>query len=296
MKNNTKTLGIFYLFTAALLYSFLPAFIRWVGSGGLPPMTQVFSRYIFAFIAASVYFFIIKRATLVIRKKNIVILSISAIVGYALTNLFFTYAILFTYVGNALFLFYSYAIITPVLGFFLLREKLNKFHIVSIILSTIALFLLFQPSSIPTWKLGGVFAILSAVGQSVYLLLRRKLMNYSSHHMMFINTLVGVIIVGVLSLLFESTFYSSSIGAVSGKTWMISAVAGLTNFSAWFCMTKGFEIFKASTGSIILLIEIVFGILIAFILFQEIPTILAFVGGLFILLSSTLVILKSSGK
>ena len=53
------------------------------------------------------------------------VLLIATVFGYALTNVFFTYGILLTQVSNALFLFYSYAVITPTLGYVFLKEKTN---------------------------------------------------------------------------------------------------------------------------------------------------------------------------
>lgn len=296
MKFSKNLQGIFFLFLAAFLYSIMPVMIRTLGSDGLPPATQVFFRYIFAFIAAVVYFFFITKNKFKIQKKNLLFLAIATIFGYALTNLFFTFGILYTQVGNALFLFYSYGIITPVLGFLFLKEKLNSSNIIALILSLLALFLLFQPNSIPSWKIGGFFAIMSALGQSVYLILRKKLNNYSAAFMMIANTLVGIITLGTISLItdYSSFFFVGGISHITLKTWLITIFFGLDNFLAWFFMTKGFELFEATTGSLILLVENVFGILFALLIFKEVPTLLTIVGGFLILLSSSFVILKKT--
>ena len=294
MSNKTK--GILCLVFSALLYSTMSVLIRLLNAGGLPPMTQVFSRYIFAFMAAAVFFFLARKEKIKLAKKDIPLLLITTIFCYALTNLFFTYGIIYTLVSNALFLFYSYAILTPVLAFFLLKEKLNKWNLISILLCLVALFMLFQPNALPTWKLGAVFAILSALGQALYFVFRRKLSNYSAVFMMFANTLVGVIVLGSMSLIFENSFYSGGeIAQVSSSTWLISILFGLINFGAWFLMTRGFEMFKSSSGSMILLIENVFAILFALTFFGEVPTLVTVVGGILVLSASILVILKGEG-
>lgn len=273
----------------------MPIMIRMLGSNGLPPMSQVFLRYIFAFVAAAIYFFSTKQTRVNITSKNILYFLAATIFGYALTNLFFTYGILNTLVSNALFLFYSYAIIAPILGFIFLKEKVNFINILSLIFSLLALLLLFQPNSIPTWKIGGFFAILSAVGQAIYLVLRKKLTTYSASFMMFANTLVGVIIVGLLSLVFESYFYlQGGIMHISTNTWLVTILFGFDNFLAWLTMTKGFDYFKATTGSVILLSELIFAIIFTFMFFGELPTIFSIIGGLLILISSLLVIYKGA--
>jgi drug/metabolite transporter (DMT)-like permease len=292
MKSPKNLLGIFFLLLSAFLYGIMPIMIRLLKVGGLPPMAQVFSRYIFAFISALIYF-IVTKSKFKIEKKDILLLLLTTIFGYALTNLFFTYGIIYTTVGNALFLFYIYGIITPIFSFFLLKERFNKFNLISLVLSLIALFFLFQPNSISTWKLGGFFAILSALCQSLYLISRRKLLKYSAATMMIMNTVVGIIVLGILSFIFEGNFYSEVIQTVSSKTWITTIIFGVDNFLAWLFMTKGFELFKASTGSIVLLIENVFAIILAAIFLKEIPTYLTIIGGSLILLSSIVVISKS---
>jgi len=293
LKNINSIKGILLLLSSAFLYSIMPVLIRILGGGGLPPMSQVFLRYIFAFLAASIYFFFISKSKIKVNKKDLLLLSVVTIFGYSLTNLFFTYGILYTSVGNALFLFYTYAIIAPILGYFILKDKINAANIFSVVISLIALLLLFSPNSVPTWKLGGFFAILSSLGQASYLILRKKLHKYPAAFMMLANTLVGVVVLGVLSILFETSFYTDgSLFLVSGNVWITTITFGIINFLAWFAMTKGFEYFKATAGSIILLSELVFGIFFAFLFFKEIPTVATAIGGVLILVSSTLVILK----
>ena len=288
-----KNKGILLILLSALLYSVMPVLIRTLGGGGLPPVSQVFLRYIAAFIAAALYFFRTSRNKITIHKKDIALLLIATIFGYALTNLFYTYGMLNTYVSNALFLFFTFAIIAPVLAFIFLKDKLNVFNTAALIITAIALVLLFQPNAIPTWKIGGMFAILSALGQATYLIVRKKLKNYSASFLMLANTFAGVIVLGILSLMMEQSFYfQGGIQRISANTWITTVLFGIDNFLAWLVMTKGFEYVKAATGSIVLLSELVFGIFFAFLFFKEIPTYVTLAGGTLILLSSILVITK----
>lgn len=270
----------------------MPVLIRLLGNSGIPPMSQVFLRYIFAFIAAAIFFLSTGKAKIKIQSKDIVLLVCATVFGYALVNLFFTYGILNTQVSNALFLFYSYAIIAPILGFIFLKEKIKPANIIALGLSLLALLFLFQPNALPTWKIGGFFAILSAIGQASYLVLRKKLHNYTARFMMLANTFVGVIVVGALSLLFEKSFYVQGIFHLSINAWIVTVLFGFLNFFAWFTMTKGFEYFKATAGSVILLSELIFGIIFAMIFFAEFPTYLTILGGALIIASSVLVIYK----
>jgi len=294
MKISSKNIkGILFLFTSAFLYSLMPVMMRTLGSEGVPPMSQVFLRYIFAFVAAAIYLFIFNKEKIKIEKKDMLLFAVATVFCYSLTNLFLTYGILFTQISNALFLFYSNAIITPVLGYFILKEKINNRKIAALILSLIALVLLFQPNSFPTWKIGGIFALLAALGQSLYIIIRKILKKYSIGIMMILNTLVGVIVLGLMALIFESSFYvKGSLFTLSTNTWLLTIFFGFDNFLAWFFMIKGFELFEATVGSVILLSELVFGVLLAILFFKETPTLITIIGGSLILISSLLIILK----
>ena len=56
-KDSNQLKGIILLLASAFIYSTMPVMIRVLGGGGLPPMSQVFLRYIFAFLTALIYFF-----------------------------------------------------------------------------------------------------------------------------------------------------------------------------------------------------------------------------------------------
>ncbi len=296
-KSGTYSKGIIFLLVSALLYSIMPVLIRFLGAENVPPMSQVFLRYIVAFVSAFAYFKFTK-SKIVLQRRDIVFLILLAVFGYALTNLFVTYSILYTEIGNALFIFYCFAIITPILGYFILKEKLNTFNIIAFFLTFLALLLLFRPNSVATWRIGGFFAVLSAVGQSFYLIGRKKLPKYTSQFLLLLSTFVGVLVLGVLSLIFENSFYTSTKGItnLSSSTWLVTILFGIDNFLAWLFMSKGFQYVKSSLGSLLLLSELIFATTFAFLFFTEVPSVNTVIGGMLIITSSTVVILKGDNS
>ena len=136
-------------------------------------------------------------------------------------------------------------------------------------------------------------AFLAALGQSVYLVGRRKLINFSSAQLLVISTFVGVVTLGILSFFFEKQFYvGGTMTQLSGTTWLATVIFGVMNFSAWLLMSKGFQLVNAATGGIIMLVENVFAVIFGLVFFAEVPTIYTLLGGLLILVASSLVILK----
>src|SRR3989344_9519951 len=131
--------GILYLFISMLLYSIMPVLIRLLGRGHIPPASQVFLRYIVAFAAAAVYFALTK-STFIVKKKDMLLLFSVALFGYALVNLFYTYANLYTQIGTVLFIFNGSTVTGPLLGFMFLKEKLTKVKVIAMVLGLVSLF------------------------------------------------------------------------------------------------------------------------------------------------------------
>lgn len=212
MTKTTK--GIIFLLLSAFVYSSLPVFIRSLNASQVTPTAQVLLRYVFAFLIASGYVFLSK-TKLIFDKKSTLLLAFTAIFGYSLTNLFFTYGMIYTQVSTALFIFYSFAIMTPILAFFILKEKSNIFNLISLGLGFASLLLLFSPNSLATWKIGGLFAFLSALGQSLYLIARKKLMQYSSQQLLMTSAFSGIIIMAALTAVMAPSFYTEKLMTLS---------------------------------------------------------------------------------
>lgn len=268
----------------------MPVLIRTLGRGNIPPVSQVFLRYIVAFFAAMIYFAFTKSVFKVAR-KDMVLLFIVALFGYALVNLFYTYANLNTQIGTVLFIFNCSTIMGPFLGYLFLKERLSRSMIVAMGIGFISLFYLFSPGPMVNWKTGAVFALLSALGSSFYVIGRKKLASYDSIIILLANTSVGVVTLGIMSMVLEPSFYlTGGIQSVSWTTWLVTVLFGLDNFAAYLFMTKGFQLLTAGTGSMIMLGENLIGILFAFMFFREIPSTESLTGGILILLASFLVI------
>ena len=287
---NTKIKGSIYLFTATILYSIMPVLIRTLGKGNIPPITQVFLRYTVA-CAAAIIFFRLSKLTYTVKKKDIPLLFVVALFGYALVNVFYTFANLNTQIGTVLFIFNCSTVLGPVLGYIFLRERLSLAMGVATVIGIVSLFFLFSPGPMATWKVGAIFALFSAIGSSLYIIGRKKLSSYDSSLILVSNTIVGVIVVGLLSFIIEPSFYfNGGIESVTVYTWVVTVLFGLDNFAAYYCMTKGFQLLSAGEGSMIMLTENIIGILFAFLFFREIPTIQSIIGGMLILFASILVI------
>jgi len=267
----------------------MPVLIRTLGKGNIPPISQVFLRYIVAFIA-SLIFFKLSKSVFAVKKHDQFLLFIVALFGYALVNVFYTLANLNTQIGTVLFIFNCSTVIGPLLGYIFLKERLTNTMAVATVIGLSSLFFLFSPGPMESWRIGAIFALLAAIGSSLYVIGRKKLGAYNSSLILLSNTIVGVLIVGILSFLLEPSFYfQGGIATVSLQTWIVTVLFGLDNFAAYYCMTKGFQLLTAGEGSMIMLTENIIGIFFAYLFFQEIPTFQSTIGGILILIASLLV-------
>lgn len=284
--------GILYLFVSVLLYSIMPVLIRTLGHGHIPPASQVFLRYIVACLAATIYF-VVSKTKFTVKKKDILLLLTVALFGYALVNLFYTWANLSTQIGTVLFIFNGSTVMGPLLGFLFLKEKINSPKVIAMLVGLVSLYFLFRPGPFSTWERGAFFALISAIGSSFYVIGRKKLGGYDSRLILLVSTAVGVVTLGIIALTTETHFFTGGgIQTVAPMTWLLTILFGLDNFTAYLFMTKGYQLVTAGTGSMVMLSENLIGVLFAFLFFAEIPTTTTFIGGALILVASLLVILK----
>jgi drug/metabolite transporter (DMT)-like permease len=287
-----KFKGILFITIATLAYSFMPILVRVLDAGKIPPKTQVFSRYLFAFACALTYF-ILSKQKFKTKGFSWSILILMGIFGYGITNVFFTYSMILTTIANALFLFNIFGILTPVLSFFLRKEKLSKYDVLSLVVSFVSLYFLFQPSGFDTWKIGGIIALAGALLQSLYLVGRKAISNVSSAQILLVSTFLGLLTVGMLSFTTEFEFYKTGIDALTVSNILVIGIFGVLNFVGWFFMSKGFEYLNSTTASMILLSENVIAALFALAVFAEAPTIATIFGGILMIAASLVSIIKA---
>lgn len=277
----SRNWGFFYIFLSGLCYGVMVIFVRFLAKE-IPPFSQVFLRYM---VAATAAFSFAKVTSTNLRFKyrnEYVVMILIGIFGYGLTNAFYTLGIIYTTVASAEFIFSTFVILVPVLAFILLPEKPSKIVVISITLSIIGTYLLFNPSSLNSIK-GGFYAAIAALGNAIYIIGSRKLKNYSAKKLLVYSTLCGVISIGTVALTFEKNFYLSSIFKLSQLSWLVIVIFGLDNFIAWLLLNKGLQTVKAGIASIILLITPVFATFIGIIVYKETLSIGSMLGIVFII-------------
>jgi len=111
-----------------------------------------------------------------------------------------------------------------------------------------------------------------------------------------VSTAAGIVSMAGLTWLLSPTFYTIKLPTLALNSWLAAAIAGIFNFGGWFLMSKGFQMVKAATGSLVMLVENVFVVMIGFWFLNETPTLMTLFGGLLVIAAAVLVTLKGDNS
>lgn len=190
------------------------------------------------------------------------------------------YALKLSNVALAMLSIYTYPIITVFIEPFFSKKKIDGVHILMAILVLVGVYNLIPEFSIENTYLQGVLlGILSAFFYALRnLMVKEDVKKYNGSMLMFYQ----MVIISVLLL--PTLFFSDYSNIESQLPWLL-LVALLTTAIGHTLMVNSLQHFSATTASIISSIQPIFGIIIAFIFVNEIPSSSTFIGGSLILLT-----------
>ncbi|WP_417785548.1 DMT family transporter [Tenacibaculum sp.] len=188
------------------------------------------------------------------------------------------YALKLSNVAIGMLSLYTFPVMIAFLEPLFLKIKFNPIHIVLGLMVLLGLYILAPEFDIKNTQVQGVlFGLLSALSYSIrILILKQYVIQYNGVMLMFYQTvIITVLLVPVLFFMDVSGFQE--------QLPYLLLLALLTTAIGHSLMVHSLKFFSASTASIISSIQPVFGILLAFIFLNEIPTWNTFVGGSLIL-------------
>lgn len=274
--------GIIGLVIASFFYGIQGIFIRFIG-------TDFGVFYPFAirgFIIAGILFILLylNKTYKKIESRDykwFLLMPISGVVSFII--IFIAYNNIA--IGTVLFVYYAGLVISGFIsGYLLFKEKLNKVKVLSLALSLAGLFLVFSTSILQKELFYLIITFISGVASSFWFIFSKKISSYPFSQILAVDSLVAFIISLSLSVLLKEhlSFPSLSIQWIS--------VFGLTAVSlgAFLLSIYGFRFLQAQIASLVLLLEVIFGIFLAWIFFTEVPTAQVLLGGTLILVGSAL--------
>lgn len=245
----------------------------------MPVEAIIWFRSTFAVVALYVFCKFTKVDLKIKAKKDWIPFLLSAVfmAGHWLS---YFYALKLSNVAIGMLSLFTFPIITAFLEPFFSKSKFDFTYIFLGILVLIGLYILAPEFTLESDELKGILlGVLSAVCYSIrILILKQHVANYNGSMLMLYQTfIVSVILVPVL-------FFVDISGLESQLPYVI-LLAVLTTAIGHTMMVKSLKHFSAATATIISSIQPIFGIIIAFIFVNEIPSSNTFIGGSLILLT-----------
>jgi len=214
------------------------------------------------------------------------LLSAFFMAGHWLT---YFYALKLSNVAIAMLSLFTFPIITAFLEPFFSKTKFDPIYIFLGILVLTGLYILAPEFSLESNELKGILlALSSAVCYSLrILILKQHVSNYNGSMLMLYQT-------AIISIFLAPILFFVDISGFQSQFPYLILLAVLTTAIGHTMMVKSLKHFSASTATFISSIQPIFGIIIAFFVVNEIPTLHTFWGGSLILLTVVIESFRSS--
>lgn len=199
---------------------------------------------------------------------------------------FFFIAFIYTSIGNAVILCYTWPLFVVILSYFFLGERLTKKQILLIVLAFLGLCIAYSEKEFSLSDkdfLGMMSAILAALMYSVTVIIfKSESNNYSRNEMIFYQNLTGMFLYVpfFIKYLPEANFSDVALASCLGL------FIGIVGFNFFF---YGLKILKASVASSIMYLDVVCAIFLSWVVFGEFLSATMIVGGLMIIFSSYMI-------
>jgi len=280
MKDGRRTLALFAIFLAALIWGANTPIMKW-SLGSIPLFSLAFLR----FCLATLFIFPFAAKTLKVQKKDIHKIITAGLLGITFNVSFFFLGLKFTFAINAALIIATIPIFTIVAGQIFLKEKISIRLIFAALIATFGLLAIAGPPIFnfgPTHLLGVIFLLLASVFWVGYEIVSKDLfIKYSPQTVTFYSFLIG-------SLSFLPMFFwelSSPWIANLNAQGLAGIIYGaiFSSAIAYFAWEYGLSKIGASEASFFFYLDPVSGVIVSVLLLGEKITPFLIFGGLLII-------------
>lgn len=216
------------------------------------------------------------------------------IVGSVMNTLriyFFLIAFIYTSIGNAVIILYTWPIMVALIGYLFLGEKMGRYQTFLLLLAFSGIVLAYSDKPF-TFGDSDFVGMLAALGASIFnaltvILFKSESQNYHSFEMVFYQNFLGVIIF----LPFFVFGFDEARLIDFGLSAFYGLMAGIGVFGLFF---YGLKHLKATTASTLMYLEILSAIFFGYWFFDEVLSLNMILGGVLIMTSNLLLIRSKS--
>jgi drug/metabolite transporter (DMT)-like permease len=276
VKNEYK--GIASLLACTLIYSFFGILTRTLGFA-IPVFYAMFTRGV---VSSGILLAIAlsTRQWHRIAKKDwiwFILRSVAGMVGFYGSYV----AFYFIPLGTAYFIFYAGVTIGGyALGKILFGERITRVKVLSLILALIGLLLIYSFNPLSGAIGYMLLSLVAGFGTAVWGVFSKKISGqYADIQLNAIDFIFTVIISFVLSILFRESWVPIAVNTV----WIANALFIVMFLSVGQLMVYGFRRVSAQIGSLVMLMEVVFGVIWGWLIYKETMSLFTVLGGMLIL-------------
>ena len=271
-----ENLGYLQIVFAGILAAFIPLLVR-LGEN-LGPYNLTFFKVLIPSIILGGFFLFNKKKLVPLKYERGKMLLFGAIHGFIYLGYFL--AIQYLTIAFAILLVYLFPLWIMFFSHFILKEKITKKSIFILLIGLIGMAILLSPKDLfVTYNFWAILAgIASGIGAAFIYTISKTFKNYDKVSLTFWQNTIAVPF--VFPLLFidfpKFTVFDS----------FIVLALGLIGVFALILVFKGLHKVQAIKGGIVMLSEMIFPIILAFIFFKEIPSNITVFGGILILIAA----------
>ncbi|PIE41431.1 MAG: EamA family transporter [Gammaproteobacteria bacterium] len=266
---------------SALGFAIMAAAVKWVNARGIPVLEIVAAR---AFISLVLSYLDVKRKRISIWGQRKDLLIARGIFG-SLALVCVYYAVTVLPLAEATILQYLHPMFTAVLALIFLKERLHMATIICILLSFIGLLFIARPdflfaaTSEPFPFIAICAAIAGAFGSAVAYVIIRKLSQTD-------DPSVIIFYFPLIALPFSLILLGSDFVWPKGWEWFALLMVGVFTQVGQIGLTKAMQTETAARATAFSYMQVIFSIVLGWLIFSEFPVFLTWIGGGFILLGA----------
>ncbi len=264
--------------------------VKLIGSSVSPFLLTIFR----ALLAGSLIFLLVLLTrnmktieTLGIRKKNLFLFLVAGFFGVAIGFGFFIKSFSYVPVANAVLLVYVYPLVTAILSWVFLKERVTRWEVVSLVMVLLGVWSIYGSElGVGANMLGNVLALLSGCGYAVFFVFIRF---FERKGVPYWKVTFWPLVIGGLVLILFLPFEPLAFSFEGSVPFYILGI-GFVSFMGYVLYAKGLKTTRAHNAAIIVtLTEPLTAIVLAFLILGESIPQHVIIGGAFIILANLLI-------
>ncbi len=278
-----KQNGLFFIFLSSLLFGSYGIWSRLIGSS-FDPFFQGWTRGLLIVLILFPFLWYQKQIVPIAKKDYLWLCTFLIFTSFTQAPLF--YAFNHMDIGSATLLFFVSMLITMYLvGILFLKEKITKIKVVSFIFAAIGLYTVFSFSLVFFSLLAAGMAILNGVASGGEVSSSKKLSEkYSPLYICWLSWFIIFLTNAPISIFLGETQHVPALNLA----WLYQIGYTLSSLFGFWLIIKGLKYVEASIGGLVGLLEIVWSILFAMLIFHEELSRKIIIGALLILVAAAL--------